>query len=508
MPTLESSLPLRLMQDLPTKSPSPTEQSHATTKSPGQESRTITTSGSGVEANPPTTQKLVPISPESFQRYARRRTILKRDSLDYIVPPLCRSFSRVSLPHWIAERHPEGGLYFVHAEQRIFTDAYLYDPAAFVQITSAVDQLLARAEVQQLLSTDSSHIDIVLDLMTESLDNDECGYYFVDHSARIIFWLEAFNMSALENWNQIPGIDAPSHAKMCLEIEYWVHCEYFPTAMPISPQIVANAMSSLRTTQQFPVERLFRMLTVVKEMVCEPVPGTAEPTGFKMNPGSAAVLDFALDRFYNFHGEKTPRLSNGESVYGSIPQRSHVLVWLSSPLLFNLPLRYLQTLQLVNTDHLINYASWQRFITALRSEWLDLVLYGTLILNTNVGFLSYQPVDFPRQDKYDFKPICTIFWYYSNYLPGINPDVPDVTRAAQLFYNHGTSSGYGLEVWAVVLSLPFALTVWASSEVRWIMVATVLAVCSAFASFVWAQKRFVWSQNLVETKTKIKHTTH
>ncbi|KAJ7191516.1 hypothetical protein B0H12DRAFT_752089 [Mycena haematopus] len=203
MPTLESSSPLRFMQDLRSQSP--------TTKGPGQASHTITASGSDIEANPPMTQKLVPISPENFQRYARRRTIIKHD-IDYIVPPLCRSFSRVSPPHWTAERHPEGGLYFVHAEHRIFTDAYLYDPAAFVQITSAVDQLLARVEVQQLLSTDSSHIDIVLDLMTESPDNDECGYYFVDHSARIIFWLEAFNMSTLENWNQIPGIDAPSHA--------------------------------------------------------------------------------------------------------------------------------------------------------------------------------------------------------------------------------------------------------------------------------------------------------
>ncbi|KAF7354690.1 hypothetical protein MSAN_01382700 [Mycena sanguinolenta] len=187
------------MQDCP-KSSSPREPSPTTTKG------TV-----GSEANSRTALKLVPIAPESFQRYTRHRTIAKRDT-DYIVPPLCRSFSSVSLPHWIAERHPEGGLYFVHAEHRIFTDAYLYDPAPSVQITSAVAQLLARPEVQQLLSTDSNHIDIVLDLMTESIDNDECGYYFVDHSARIIFWLDEFNMNTLDNWKQLPGIASPTHA--------------------------------------------------------------------------------------------------------------------------------------------------------------------------------------------------------------------------------------------------------------------------------------------------------
>ncbi|KAJ6473246.1 hypothetical protein C8R45DRAFT_1077909 [Mycena sanguinolenta] len=502
----------------------------------GQASPTITPGGSSTEASP-TALKLVPIAPESFRRYTRHRTINKRD-IDYIVPPLCRSFSRVSLPHWKTERHPEGGLYFVHTEHRIFTDAYLHDPAPFAQITSAIAQLLARAEVQQLLSTDSNHIDIVLDLMTESLDNDECGYYFADHSARIIFWLDAFNMDALHNWNQVPGIASPTHAKMCLEIEYWsVRYKIVGELHDAIMYGIGDAMSSLKSTQQFPIERLFRMLTVTKEMVCEPVPGTA---GFRMNPGSVAVFarfmqDFAMDRFYNFHGEKTARLNNDESVYGSIPQRSRIFTW-SSLLLFNVPLRYLQTLQVVNTDHLINYASWQRFITTLHTEWLDLVLYGTIILNTNVGFLSVPASGLSTAGQVAcYASIC--FGVTSIFL-GIllvrtyrveSSDVPDVAQAAQLFYNHGTSA-YGLEVWAVVLSLPFALTIWAlrnqlnsmitfilaflitifetsGSGVRWIMMATVLTVSLALVSFVWMQKRFVWVQNLVDAKTKMEHST-
>ncbi|KAF8146512.1 hypothetical protein K438DRAFT_1780918 [Mycena galopus ATCC 62051] len=559
MPTSESTS----SQDVP--------RSLSRTSSPppigvGPAAHTITSTVVGNTGSTLPGLKLVPIAPEGFQRYTpgRRRTITKHNT-DYIVPPLCRSISCDPLPDWIAERPLEGGLFCPRA-----VHAYLYDATVFAQISSVVGQLLVRAEVQDLLmaKAESSHVDIVLDLMTENPDNDECGYYFVDHSARVVFWLDAFSMSKLDNWNQIPGIDTPSH------VRHRVHCEYFPTAMPISPKVVdelcdaiiygiGDAMSSPTTTQQFSIERLSRMLTLTKEMSCEPIPGPGEPTGFKMNPGSTAVFgiifqaslvpDLCMNlvqlsvRPVIFHGEKTPRLNSDQSVYGSTPKRSYALAWISTLLLFNLPLRYLQTLQVTNTDRMINYASWQRFITALRTEWLDLVLYGTLILNTNVGFLSTPASGCSTAGQVaSYASICfgvaSIILGRIQVIPYELPeiyafltgilllrqhqaefsDVPDFTRAAQLFYDHG-SSAHGLEVWAIVLSLPFALTIWAmitfilaflitifetsSAQVRGIMFATVLTVSLAIAGFVWTQKRFGWVETLTQTKTKIKHST-
>jgi hypothetical protein len=61
------------------------------------------------------------------------------------------------------------------------------------------------------LNTQSSQIDVVLDLMSESPENDECGYYFVDHSKRVIFWLDVFNISTLQVWDFVPGIETSSH---------------------------------------------------------------------------------------------------------------------------------------------------------------------------------------------------------------------------------------------------------------------------------------------------------
>lgn len=73
--------------------------------------------------------------------------------------------------------------------------------------------------------------------MSESPENDECGYYFVDHSKRVIFWLDVFNISTLQVWDWVPGIETSSHVseysalpnmeealtvvEMALEIEYW-----------------------------------------------------------------------------------------------------------------------------------------------------------------------------------------------------------------------------------------------------------------------------------------------
>lgn len=61
------------------------------------------------------------------------------------------------------------------------------------------------------MDTKPGRIDIVLDLKDETPENDECGYYMVDHSERIIFWVDVFDMSRFEIWDLVPGIETPSH---------------------------------------------------------------------------------------------------------------------------------------------------------------------------------------------------------------------------------------------------------------------------------------------------------
>ncbi|KAJ7607919.1 hypothetical protein FB45DRAFT_1130625 [Roridomyces roridus] len=421
--------------------------------------------------------KLVPILPEDFQRYKRQRKIIKRRTQS-IIPELSRSFDRAALPQWSPRGHPEGALYFAHDKWRIYTDAYLYDTLILDQINCAVEQIVCMKGVQDLMNTHPRSVDLVLDLRTEGPGNAHCGYYFADHASQVIFWLHPFDMKRLNDWKMVPGIQEGSHIKLCLEVEYWLHCEYFPVTFQASVSMlqefrdtivygIGDAMTSSKTTQLYPMDHLFQMLSLSKEFVFDTVGTSSE---LRMRSGSIVVLarfmkEFARQRFYNFHNEKTPRLNQDESVYestGPDPQRNSLFSCFAFLLLFNIPERHLRTLQVVNMDHIINYASWQKFITARRSDWGDLVLYGTIILNANVAFLAVPGGNSAAGRVASYASICVGL---GSIVVGIRllrkyqlPDIPDVEKALK-FFNYA-SPPFGLRFLSIYLSLPDALMIW------------------------------------------------
>ncbi|KAJ7718352.1 hypothetical protein B0H16DRAFT_1609467 [Mycena metata] len=258
------------------------------------------------------------------------------------------------------------------------------------------------------------------------------------------------------------------------------------------------------------------MLSLMKEMLVNLPGGSASRKN--MNHGSIVILERFMKDFCE--KIKTARLNNKDLVYGTTPNRSY-LIRLISPLLFNVPLHYLCAFEVVNIDQLINYSLWHKLITALRSEWYDLVIYGTLILNTNVGFLSIRASGNSTAGQIaSYVSICLGLGPITGltFNSGImflrkyrleSPEVPDVTPAWTFFQNHG-GSVYGLEVLCIVHSLPYALmirgminfilvlllTVFQINriEMRGIILATVLTVSFAICGFVSTDKR--WNQRL------------
>ncbi|KAJ7610482.1 hypothetical protein FB45DRAFT_942568 [Roridomyces roridus] len=489
--------------------------------------------------------RLIPIAPQAFERYIRQRRIVKRKT-EYMVPPLTRSFSRPAPLEWAPHHHPEGGLYFLHEQRRILTDAYLYEALSIASITSAVEHILSRAGVLDLLSGNCD-IDLVLDLRQPN----EVGYYFVDHSARTIFWLDVFNMNALEGWQMVDGIEEESHILLISDISTRQHCEYFPVAVPASPALVqvlcdmivfgiGDTMTSPTTTQSFSNEYLFRMLNVAKELVFHEGLSSNGDFGPNMMHGSVFVLtrfmkEFTIARFYNFHGERAARLSSGDTVYESEPENPSLLPWVA-PLLFNSPLHHIRRLQKVSTDKVINFASWQKLVTDLRSDWQELVLYGTLVINTNVGFLAIPTggnSSIGRVASY-----ASICFSLGSVILGIrllreyrlqDPNVTDIGPARRFFRNHKTK--YGLELLSIYLALPYGFMIWSiftfimafiisvyetsTSTVRGIMLAIVLAVCVPIVGFALEKKHLaLWTlftgvkkslllQTMDETKERV-----
>lgn len=83
---------------------------------------------------------------------------------------------------------------------RIVTEAYLYCPDTMTRITfwsETIERLLQKNE-------------IVLSAQTElflQIEDNDCAYYFIDHTARTEFWLDVVSTDDL---NMLPVV-SPTH---------------------------------------------------------------------------------------------------------------------------------------------------------------------------------------------------------------------------------------------------------------------------------------------------------
>ncbi|KAJ7020246.1 hypothetical protein C8F04DRAFT_1403752 [Mycena alexandri] len=350
-----------------------------------------------------------PIAPQDFNRYEHGR-YLDNTVTDVVVPPLSRSIHQESLLEWTPHEHPEGALYFRYVEKNIFTDVDLYNPDELRRLTFCVEAILRYPRAAKLLA--SSVVNLVLDILPNADQGHlKCSYYFVDHSERVILWIHDFPMSQLVAWRRVPGITSDTHIKLGLEVEYWRHAEYFPSALPISMSVlrelrnriifaIADAMTSPTTTVQAPTDYLSQMLPLVDalavdfETLGESLTDVGTPARIIDNAWGVVVgrfmAQFALARFHNFNGEHFARLDRSNSVYGP-PEHPRPYFTLISILLFNSPAAHLPRIQIMYKDGILNCLGWKEFIHELRSEWQETILFGTLILNANVGFLAISP---------------------------------------------------------------------------------------------------------------------
>ncbi|KAJ6564463.1 hypothetical protein B0H19DRAFT_1068008 [Mycena capillaripes] len=345
-------------------------------------------SGSGVT--------FTPISVESFNRYSRERYV-QREGSDRIYPS---SIFSVVLPN------------------KIFTDAYLYDDKIMAKVNTCVSHI--RYLLEDKLDLDTDEIDIVLDLVDEQSETIKCGYYLVDHSMRTIFWMEAFAMSQLSSWKRVPGIVSASHIGLILEQEYWLALRLgkmhytlnfnltgsivtysrqrtcsplglylnYVTRSSIAQQDSAtfsDALTSPTTTTPFSVDDLLKMNALTNGMSFPSDGARTESFGVQIDQGSPSA--FAQERINHFHGEYAARLDRDNSVYGQVRKRSYSMAILC-PLLLNAPVRHHRDLQAIFMDDIISQLSWKRLAEKVLSEWQDITLYASLILNANVGILA------------------------------------------------------------------------------------------------------------------------
>ncbi|KAJ7074800.1 hypothetical protein C8F01DRAFT_1243009 [Mycena amicta] len=414
-----------------------------------------------------------PTAPQLFQRY-RRGELMEKQRTQYTIPPGVLQNTRTSPPGWTACVHPEGALYYFHEDKRIFTDARLHRDSIFSILTS----FLARSDRLKL----PSECDLVLDLIPSNRERPQdsegytCGYYFIDHHKKTVFWDCPFDIKRLYRTQKLYALKSAAHIQFELTAQYWQHCELFPTALTLTHAHIlslrdvlthqmGDALTSPTTTVPFSVEYLGNMLTMVNNMT-DCVGGETA--------GSMCILArfmwiFEAEKFFNFSGEPGVRLSSTKSVYTG----SHKKSWLIktvAPLLFNIPLTHLRAFEQIFLDELLRRAPWDRRIEALIVQWQELILFATVLMNADMAFLAIPIVD--NGDRSQARSVGQIAAYISviasfgSVLVGLvlsrlNRDRRDASLyAAATYLRTHYHARFGFETLSILYSLPFALLLW------------------------------------------------
>ncbi|KAF8260931.1 hypothetical protein EI94DRAFT_1747251 [Lactarius quietus] len=420
-----------------------------------------------------------------------------RERTHYEILPLTRSFPYISDgtdpeqdPHledcapWVPATHPDGALYFFDQERRLFTDTNMLDPILREEM-EAFYQYIQRIMRYEDIVIASKNYDLVLDVSLSDEDGQIMwSYYFACHEARCLFWFDTYDATYMIS--ERLGARSPAHIKHRLESLYWTHWSLFPAVFEgrrLHSAAVDELIGTLthgcmdvmtsksESTLPFDGDTMQKMLALVRD---------ANKSDANLVYHTAAVSrllsTFAHWRFLYFHGQVNARLERHQTAYTDVKRKRTLLISLISPLLFLAPEGYLRELEKEWVDEVIIEANWRNFISGLLKEWELLILFSTVMLTANVGFLAIPGVVIadPNSTGTD-----QVFVFTS---PAISSCTSIVNSAGSIVIGlflvrrispkqnegpAGTSEAlynFGLERLAIAYSLPWALLMWSMAN--------------------------------------------
>ncbi|KIM59079.1 hypothetical protein SCLCIDRAFT_1037766 [Scleroderma citrinum Foug A] len=186
-------------------------------------STAITDSGipqNSVPSDKPTRQvDMLPLSPEELgEKYNKTQG---RMPTTFLHSKLNSQFG----VGWARHIHPEGAKVTEHSQGVLTRCDLRTDQELHGRITQysswLYDQLWQYPNLPQF-----HHLELVIEIVPKSQDAEDCQYYFVDHSRRVVFWLCEYKPSPI--YHHVEGVQAEGHIELAIETQYWLHCELFP----------------------------------------------------------------------------------------------------------------------------------------------------------------------------------------------------------------------------------------------------------------------------------------
>ncbi|KAG0702661.1 hypothetical protein DFH29DRAFT_920601 [Suillus ampliporus] len=429
----------------------------------------INPSSSGVSVSSSTTPQSTastrgarPIPASAVNRYERKRTIPQGKDRVFIEPGNKIFEDKPPSSRWEPLTHPEGALYYYDSAHRIYTDADLSKPSTLIAIEAFADQVYNDAQTNPKIDITSK-----TELVIEDIDENTCGYYFVEPDTRCIFWLERFDAELI--FGHLRRVRNMGHIKHAIEAEYWTHCELFPHENRVTSLVLdelkqmiihaaAVTITSVTSVTPFEKEELEKMLDLV-----DSIEGTVEGSFAHTRCVVARFMsEFIKAKFFNFCGQPGARLDSDQTIYFKDHDHQSLLFIISSLLLFGAPRTHQEDLKMIWVDRIINRVLWKQFIGKLNDEWTGLALSATVILNANVAFLAIPSVlDIAKLLSY-LSVACSIGVVVIVLLlvrQNQKRECGSAERAVALL-TYVSHSFFGMETLAITYSLPYGLLMW------------------------------------------------
>ncbi|KAG2060583.1 hypothetical protein BDR06DRAFT_1017044 [Suillus hirtellus] len=424
---------------------------------------------------------LVPIVPgPQVRRYDRHVPVKNAyKAFELEKGPFDCSEMPATVAGWEPLTHPEGALFFYYPKQRAFTDADVRDPKIAAKIGEAVKK--AYREMDEANISIDPLVELVLELIKTD-DGETWGYYFADHDKCVVFWFEDHTSHPLRN--KIRGVECKSHGmhwnrstvlylpQLTYDDIDRRHVELFPNKRSLPEDVVvklkeivmfaqAENITSETCLAPFASDEVANMLGLVDSLM---------DSANKEREHSVWIVArftriFCNAKFVNFCGQLGARLGVDQSLYEKPNVRSRGILRVMNVFLFGSFDAQSKGIHKIWVDETIVHPRWKNFIDRLTAEWNGYTIYSTVMLAVDISLLTVQSVQ--------TQMAATLLTYLSTLcvmgslvvslvLAGqVNDSRRSSAEEVASFMSGMSRSMLGLESLALMLSLPFALLIWA-----------------------------------------------
>jgi len=429
----------------------------------------------------PPAKDIKPCFPTQRNRYDRKITVPK-NTKDWRFAPL-DTFTVHDVycdRRWKPNTHPEGQLYFTSPRQGgqylYLTEEHLYEQKNVDEVERFIE------EFEQKATKFGDKLTMDMEIFVSFVDEfDENGwfYYCVDTARRCLFWIDEVDLTWMAEG--VGSVPSRAHLKYGLDYEYWIHVEHFPFHQTIPDSLIhdlmgvaihssVDCMTSLDTTVPFSKEETQELVGLVKHLHTLKKSGYSH--GYIVVAAARLMTIFVNERFYHFAGQNGARLTRDQSIRGEKWNRT-LLIRLISPILFFAPETHLSSLEKIYVDEIIKKHPWKTFVTRLEEDWIQYVLYSTVLLTADVSFLAVPNVmpnnGIPRGESAPPAVVATqisLITAMGSIIIGLllvrehRKKASESAQVAADFLRRRSHRSRGLETMAILYSLPFALLMW------------------------------------------------